>query len=327
MLAHQQGANQVYLLNRTEEDCDQSSTLEFNMSGKKTPSALYHGDHTHIYLEDNSNVSSPPLWKTGPQTKAFEDHSNVSSPPLWKTGSQIKALEDHSDVSSPPLWKTTGPRTKVLEDHSAVSSPPLLKTGPRTRASPIYRRRLVSPERAQEIARDREMLMQMIQNMPEDSYELSLKDIVENSMVKEVEQATVTLEKREKSKEHLSPSKRGKMRGNGKRKGLLRTGSMNDEHIALKMFIPTPLSIRKSSKMDPCSKITPRPRLLQEEKVFDKQWWKNKFSVAGESEKNKAGSMNKSRACYSTGRQDHMWLIAWLLVVLLLQGKEKYRTE
>ncbi|KAF9626268.1 hypothetical protein IFM89_031781 [Coptis chinensis] len=183
------------------------------------------------------------------------------------------------------------------------SSPPLLKTGPRTRASPIYRRRLVSPERAQEIARDREMLMHMIQNMPEDSYELSLKDIVENSMVKEVEQGTVTLEKREKSKEHLSPSKRGKMRGNGKRKGLLRTGSMNDEHIALKMFIPTSLSIRKSSKMDPCSKITPRPRLLQEEKVFDKQWWKNKFSVAGESEKNKAGSMNKSRACYSTGRQ------------------------
>ncbi|KAG6435897.1 hypothetical protein SASPL_100778 [Salvia splendens] len=72
----------------------------------------------------------------------------------------IPAMEtDDSGAISPPLWRNRSPSTS---------------------------RPLLSPDsRAQAIARGRTELMEMVRHMPESSYELSLKDIVEHHHIAE----------------------------------------------------------------------------------------------------------------------------------------------
>ena len=69
---------------------------------------------------------------------------------------------DESGVCSPPLWRTSPPQSPV---HARV---------------PNNNYRHLSPtSRAQAIARGQWELMEMVKNMPESSYELTLKDIVD----------------------------------------------------------------------------------------------------------------------------------------------------
>ncbi|KAL7155801.1 hypothetical protein ABFS83_03G099900 [Erythranthe nasuta] len=70
--------------------------------------------------------------------------------------------DEYLEVSSPPLWKNnSSPSHPLLRRHS-------------------HRRSLSEKSRAETIARGQWELMEMVRNMPESSYELSLKDLVEH---------------------------------------------------------------------------------------------------------------------------------------------------
>ncbi|KAL7117863.1 hypothetical protein ACP275_03G099000 [Erythranthe tilingii] len=70
--------------------------------------------------------------------------------------------DEYLEVSSPPLWKkNSSPSHPLLRRHS-------------------HRRSLSSKSRAEAIARGQWELMEMVKTMPESSYELSLKDLVEH---------------------------------------------------------------------------------------------------------------------------------------------------
>ncbi|XP_010270347.1 PREDICTED: uncharacterized protein LOC104606705 [Nelumbo nucifera] len=191
-------------------------------------------------------------------------------------GTQTQVEDDESGVSSPPLWKTSSP-----------PSP--------TEAAPLHPRRnhhhhyqYLSPtSRSQAIARGRWEMVEMIQNMPESNYELSLKDIVEKPVVQAVEQVTV-----DENGDLNNGRKMKKEQGarNGRRndkKGILRTESMDRGVFLLNMFFPTSMGSKKKKKSSitgNCSKVSPRPSLEGSERGVDKDWWKKRFSVSGEAD-------------------------------------------
>lgn len=190
--------------------------------------------------------------------------------------STMSSLEDESDVSSPPLWKTSLPAT------------------PTTMASVLH---LSPTAQSQEIARGHRELMEMIRNMPESAYDLSLKDIVELS--------TAGGEKRGSTSEAIQKGKikRSIINNNSKRHGL-RNGNTNHRDFLLKMFLPSALGPKKrSSNNATCSKVSPKPQQMEGEKIgleksLDTEWWKKRLSSARESVNSRT---SRSSSC-SNGR-------------------------
>ncbi|KAK9096239.1 hypothetical protein Sjap_021736 [Stephania japonica] len=187
---------------------------------------------------------------------------------------------DESDVASPPMWKSSSP-TENSQLQSHYKSYQLL--------SPM--------SRSQVIARGQQELMEMIKDMPESLYELSLQDIVEQPIAQKL-----GLEIRIEEQEESSNAIRGKKRrGLGKKgydkKQYLRTGSMSSEPFLLSNLFPTSWGSKnqKSSNMGPRSKLSPRPRMnYREGKMsMDKCWWKTRFAVAVKAQNN--GSESKNR--------------------------------
>ncbi|PIA47525.1 hypothetical protein AQUCO_01400279v1 [Aquilegia coerulea] len=203
-------------------------------------------------------------------------------------GGRRVEFEEGSDVASPPLWKT-GPQTMIT------------RLRPRSYFNHQHHRyQAVSSKRSQEIARDREKLMELIQNMPEDCYELSLKDIVENPIVQGVEQTTVVEERTEKSNDHAIHSMLKTEKASGRNNNLIRSGSMSEGQVFLKLFSPISLGIKKSSRLRPCAKVLPRAQLVEEEKCVDRGWWKKRFLIHGENKSNDSGTIVKSSSCNSS---------------------------
>ncbi|KAF5193500.1 hypothetical protein FRX31_016913 [Thalictrum thalictroides] len=198
-------------------------------------------------------------------------------------------FEESSDVASPQLWKT-GPQTMVVT---------------RLWPSSLYNRhcyQAVSSTRSQEIAGDREKLMQLIQNMPEDCYELSLKDIVENPIVQGADQQTTVVEERReiaKCNDHAIQSKLKTEIASGRKNNLLRSGSMSEGQFILKLFSPISLGIKKSSRLRPCAKVLP-----EGDKCVHKGWWEKRFLIHGDSKSNDSGTIVNSSSCNnsSSGR-------------------------
>lgn len=116
--------------------------------------------------------------------------------------------EDVSGICSPPLWKTS---TNPYQNYSQLSA----------------------TAKTQAIARGQEELMEMIKNMPESSYELSLKDIVEHNNIK---QQTKT----DQSQQPCKSVKKGRMNGDKNQ----RSGSVNDGAFLLKIVFPFDLRLK-----------------------------------------------------------------------------------
>nr|DAD22703.1 TPA_asm: hypothetical protein HUJ06_024166 [Nelumbo nucifera] len=205
-------------------------------------------------------------------------------------GSQTQ-IEDESGNSSPPLWKASSP-----------SSP--------TEASPLNPRHnhhhyhLSPASRSQAIARGRRELMEMIQNMPESNYELSLKDLVEQPIMPGVQQATVDEDGILNIDAKMQGDKgRRNIKKSDKKRQIMRNGSMDSGVFLLKMFFPTRMGSKKKNKKNSatgsCSKVSPKPQSLEgPEKGVDKEWWKKRLSVAGEG--NYGGSSSNSGSKGST---------------------------
>ncbi|KAK9167275.1 hypothetical protein Scep_002466 [Stephania cephalantha] len=187
---------------------------------------------------------------------------------------------DESDVASPPMWKRSSPteNSQLQSDYKSYQ--------------------LLSPmSRSQVIARGQQELMEMIKDMPDSLYELSLQDIVEQPIAQKME-----IEIRIEEQEESSNAIRGKKRRSFSKKGYdkkqyLRTGSMSNEPFLLSNLFPTSWGLKnqKSSNMGSCSKFSPRPRMnYREGKMsMDKCWWKTRFSVAVGDQNNRSESKNR----------------------------------
>ncbi|XP_058089806.1 uncharacterized protein LOC131236558 [Magnolia sinica] len=192
-----------------------------------------------------------------------------------------KQTEEDSDGSSPPLWKTSPPVTPTTEA-----------------SSPSHRAHLSPNSRLQAIARGRRELMEMIQDMPESNYELSLKDIVEPPATGGFEE-TVNEDERALVHETIQEEKttnRKKRHGRGRD---LRGTNTENGAILLKMFFPASLGSKKrSSSTSTCSKVSPKPMPV-EEKSVDGEWWKKKFSVVGENDRSRTNKSSRSSSSSS----------------------------
>ncbi|KAK9292452.1 hypothetical protein L1049_020424 [Liquidambar formosana] len=197
---------------------------------------------------------------------------------------------DDFKAYSPPLWKAS--RSIKNEVH-----PLLPQNHCYSNLSPSSRRQV--------IARGRGELMEMIQNMPESSYELSLKDIVDQENLQDVKQEVV-IEDAEfdfktevQNKQGKKKKKKKKKKKSSTKKGQIsRTGSMDNSNFLLKMFFPSSLSLAKKSTTGNPSKLSPRSSSEGSEKLVRKEWWKNRFSFAAESKTSRrnsnGGSMSSS---------------------------------
>lgn len=127
-----------------------------------------------------------------------------------------------------------------------------------------HHRSCLSPtSRLRAIVDGRREMMEMIKNMPESSYELTLKDIVDDK--EEVE---------EKEEEERGKDKR-ESRSIHKSKQICRSESMESEVFLIKMFLPVSLSFKnkkkKKAKQRKCVKQKSEVGL---EKEASKEWWK-----------------------------------------------------
>ncbi|OIV96998.1 hypothetical protein TanjilG_25823 [Lupinus angustifolius] len=167
------------------------------------------------------------------------------------------------------------------------------------------------PSRNKAIEEGRRELMEMVQNMHDEStYELSFQDMVINDkhVLQESYQNETSFDK-----EHMHSSsndnnkvqlKKQKNKSSNRPSHILRVESMESENFLLKMFFPTSLKKVKVEKSH--SKVCPKPSSLQESvKQVGKEWritrYFKKGDYSGDNEDGISGnnsssnSSNKSR--------------------------------
>lgn len=128
--------------------------------------------------------------------------------------------------------------------------------------------------------------MEMVRNMPESCYELSLKDLVERPRMLEVDEDNA-------STDGLVKREDGKVKKKNERKKpmVMRSGSMDSGGFLLKMVFPISLgSYKKNNKMVNKNKKN-KSDCVEEESTSDKQvpprpcvdkdWWKKRVSASG----------------------------------------------
>lgn len=189
-----------------------------------------------------------------------------------------------------------------VEDESGMCSPPLWTT-----KSKSNNYRSLSPEsKTQAIERGQRELMEMVKNMPESSYELTLKDLVEEHHVEE----------NNKVKERNLSNKNTR-----KREGIRASRNMDKKNIDsgglyLKMVFPISLGSSKkhdkkkellvSNKSSSNSKVSPRASVS--DGSVSKDWWKKKLGSSGsecggdQSDHSGVSSMNGSIKRYGSSR-------------------------
>ncbi|KAL3845475.1 hypothetical protein ACJIZ3_002878 [Penstemon smallii] len=179
---------------------------------------------------------------------------------------------DDSGVCSPPLWKNNGP--------SPPKSPSQPLLGHHSYRTPN--------SRAQAIAKGQWELMEMVKNMPESSYELSLKDLVEHQKIESqipqsLQQRGVVKVKRQESKTN--------------EKNVMRSGSFETKGMFLNMVIPFSLKSKKKKNFvsNSSGKVSPKP---SEGLKSERDWWKKKFT--GSSDSDSSRTTNNSATSDST---------------------------
>ncbi|URE08742.1 hypothetical protein MUK42_23197 [Musa troglodytarum] len=189
---------------------------------------------------------------------------------------------DDSGTPSPPLWKNVG----LPAARSADSSPAHMHHHG-TQAFPT--------SRAEEIARYRQEMLDLVRDMPEPAYELSLRDMVEAPRVAKTVQEMIEKRRTE-----------AKDQGKEKRR-LLRKESMETGGVFLKMFVPISMrgGRRKSfGGSNTCSKVSPRPVSAEAEKagleVTEGEWWEKELGGRGSSSNSSSSSKSSSGSSRSS---------------------------
>ncbi|MCD9560083.1 hypothetical protein HAX54_018524 [Datura stramonium] len=207
-------------------------------------------------------------------------------------GNQFRArkMEDHDDddddgASSPPLWQNSPPRSPV---------------------HPITNYRSLSPSsRAQAIARGQWELMEMVKNMPESCFELSLKDLVEQPKSFESQEECLINNNRVVNINKKNDQIR-------KAKMMRSKSSIENGGLFIKMVSPVSLRSNKKKKKKNNSsanttRVSPKPEEEYENissKSLEKEWWKKRFSGSTSSSNSGSTGRNRSRGSSSSSRNN-----------------------
>lgn len=139
----------------------------------------------------------------------------------------------------------------------------------------------------------RKEMMELVKEMPETAYELSLRDIVE----------TPTM---------LTPLKEGKIMENNTRRGVARSESLDSGVFSKKKYLPRIPSFlggggkkSKGKNGSVGAKVTPKPSLGDgdksgSDKSVDREWWNEDFGSKGSSNSSSGRRKNtrKLSGCY-----------------------------
>ncbi|KAG8383855.1 hypothetical protein BUALT_Bualt04G0057100 [Buddleja alternifolia] len=196
---------------------------------------------------------------------------------------------------------------KVPEDQLVTAYSPRLWTKPtnlRHENSPLLPHKhhyssLSPTSRLKSIVHGRNELTEMIKNIPESSYELSLKDMVDDHQnIEEVQEKEVA--EKEKNVKHKTESKMAQKSEKGKCKQICRNESLESEIFLLKMFLPASLGSKKKSKQRKPSKICPGTSSEGSEKRDSKDWWK--MILLAVKDKRTTRTINRSTSDISPSR-------------------------
>ncbi|KAL8030840.1 hypothetical protein ABFX02_14G312300 [Erythranthe guttata] len=199
--------------------------------------------------------------------------------------------DDSSGVCSPPLWKNI---PSPSPSPSASPSQPLLSRHVYTSLSPN--------SRVQAIARGQRELMEMVKNMPESSYELSLKDIVENRHKMENQEDPPRVERVSKNNSENPRILQGKKSND---KNMMRNGSFKNKGLFIKMVMPT-FSFQSKKKSNfggnTNGKVSPKPDVVKGGGGGggERDWWKKKFTGSSDSDSSRT-SINSGSTASSGG--------------------------
>ncbi|XAR48853.1 hypothetical protein NMG60_11031818 [Bertholletia excelsa] len=171
------------------------------------------------------------------------------------------------------------------EHESGVCTPPLWKTSPGNSF-----RYLSSSSRTQAIARGHLELMEMIKNMPESTYELSLKDLVEYPRDETLDEKCL-LEDNLSENQPEQVIKRQESKEKEKKSQVTRSENIHSGGLLLKMVFPVSLGSRKKNPpIRTCSRVSPKPEAL------DKSLKKG-FSVPREGQSKTNSKIRKKSGC------------------------------
>lgn len=193
-------------------------------------------------------------------------------------------------VNSLPLWKRNSSKKVQYE-----SSPLLPHDHHPSNLSPTSRRKVIADGRKQ--------LMEMVKDMPESSYELSLKDLVnEQHGLEEVQEGPV-----ESQEDQPKKQKKNTKKGIKKVRQLSRIESLESETFLLKMFFPTSLSFKKKTKEGKSSKLSLSPSFEDTKDRIDKEWWLKRFFVTGENKRSRENSRNGSTSSSNSSTSRYLF--------------------
>ncbi|KAK8716348.1 hypothetical protein V6N13_043661 [Hibiscus sabdariffa] len=150
----------------------------------------------------------------------------------------------------------------------------------------------LSPTRRRQIIEEgRKELMEMVRNMPESSYELSLKDLVDRQNSSEMVKEKVVYE--DKSFHFEAEMKKTEVVKTGP---LSRTATMEvDTNFLLKMFSPSCLSFKKKSTAEYSSKVSLSRSCEGSKKPVDKKWWIKRIFIQRNNRNQEDNNNNNSR--------------------------------
>ena len=136
--------------------------------------------------------------------------------------------------------------------------------------------------------------MEMVHSMPESSYELSLKDIVDEQQISEEAQKEMAIQRTgfdfeaQIIKKQTTPSFR-------KTGDISRSGSIEKETFLIKMFIPTSLSFKtRTDNTRNDSKVSPRSSMELTDNRAGKEWWVKRILFTKAGRESGSGSTSSS---------------------------------
>ncbi|CAA0839469.1 Unknown protein [Striga hermonthica] len=173
-----------------------------------------------------------------------------------------KLLNDHHGYTDPDSDGLKCDVPKLLQDQLEAFSPPFW---PRTKPSDLRQENFAMPPNG------RKEMMEMVKDMPESSYELSLKDIVDGQQTMDKLQVKEVVAQTKKTKHKME---RKIPQSNNCQ--ISRSESMEGEVYLLKLFLPLSLSFSKKSKTRKDSKICSVQSQTSEgsRRRANKDWWK-----------------------------------------------------
>ncbi|KAI3844074.1 hypothetical protein MKW92_043903 [Papaver armeniacum] len=294
-----------------------SCRLVVNDKYSDTPSLM---TVTPPKTDDDNKIGLKKLLSLPKSASSRQNHGEPAAEQQKNIEFTASGRKDETDgVTSPPLWQyprsssSISNSTEVLASRSRGNYNRFFSFNDATATTTTD---FVS-NRSQEIARGRQELMDMIRTMPENSYELSLKDLIEHKHQvqpptdDEPQDAALEMESSRNSTNNSSSttskvSSKDQTKSNResnipvlKRSKSADSSNGKNRPVLLKMFLPfSDFGMHKKKRKNKGSKksayyakVSPKPTpLIEGERnsttttntSIDKEWWKKRFAVAAD---------------------------------------------